>query len=69
MDMEVVFYLNYSQKCFYGTTSSKFKIWVENTISPIKLIGIKFPFKRKACQVYEGGCCRQVSTVVSLVVW
>ena len=30
---------------------------------------IKFPFKRKACQVYEGGCCRQVSTVVSLVVW
>ena len=18
---------------------------------------IKFPFKRKACQVYEGGCC------------
>ena len=29
---------------------------------------IKFPFKRKACQVYEGGCCRQVSTVVSLVV-
>ena len=30
---------------------------------------IKFPFKRKACQVYEGGCCRQVSTVVFLVVW
>ena len=30
---------------------------------------IKFPFKRKACQVYEGGCCRQVSTAVSLVVW
>ena len=30
---------------------------------------IKFPFKRKACQVYEGGCCRQVCTVVSLVVW
>ena len=30
---------------------------------------IKFPFKRKACQVYEGGCCRQVSKVVSLVVW
>ena len=30
---------------------------------------IKFPFKRKAFQVYEGGCCRQVSTVVSLVVW
>ena len=30
---------------------------------------IKFPFKRKACQVYEGGCCRQASTVVSLVVW
>ena len=30
---------------------------------------IKFPFKRKACQVYEGGCCRQVSTGVSLVVW
>ena len=30
---------------------------------------IKFPFKRKACQVYEGCCCRQVSTVVSLVVW
>ena len=29
---------------------------------------IKFPFKRKACQVYEGGCCRQVSKVVSLVV-
>ena len=26
---------------------------------------IKFPFKSKACQVYEGGCCRQVSTVVS----
>ena len=32
-------------------------------------IKIKFPFKRKACQVYEGGCCRQVSTAVSLVVW
>ena len=30
---------------------------------------IKFPFKRKACQVYEGGCSRQVSTAVSLVVW
>ena len=30
---------------------------------------VKFPFKRKACQVYEGGCLRQVSTVVSLVVW
>ena len=30
---------------------------------------IKFPFKRKACQVYEGGCCRQVSTFVSLVEW
>ena len=30
---------------------------------------IKFPFKRKACQVYEGGCCRQVRTAVSLVVW
>ena len=30
---------------------------------------IKFPFKRKACQVYEGGCCRQVSTVLSLVDW
>ena len=30
---------------------------------------IKFPFKRKACQVYEGGCCRQVNTAVSLVVW
>ena len=30
---------------------------------------IKFPFKRKDCQVYGGGCCRQVSTVVSLVVW
>ena len=30
---------------------------------------IKFPFKRKACQVYEGCCCRQVSTAVSLVVW
>ena len=30
---------------------------------------IKFPFKRKACQVYEGVCCMQVSTVVSLVVW
>ena len=33
------------------------------------LTGIKFPFKRKACKLYEGGCCRQVSTVVSLVVW
>ena len=30
---------------------------------------IKFPFKRKACQVYEGNCCRQVSSVISLVVW
>ena len=27
--------------------------------------GIKFPFKRKACHVYKGGCCRQVSIVVS----
>ena len=33
------------------------------------LVIIKFPFKRKACHVYEGGCCRQVSTVVFLVVW
>ena len=31
--------------------------------------GNKISFKRKACQVYDGGCCRQVSTVVSLVVW
>ena len=29
-------------------------------------MGIKFPFKRKACQVYEGSCCRQVSIVVAL---
>ena len=35
----------------------------------LEYIKIKFPFKRKACQVYEGGCCRQVSTVVSLVDW
>ena len=35
----------------------------------LSLMLIKFPFKRKACQVYEGGCCRQVSTAVSLVVW
>ena len=35
----------------------------------VSIYGIKFPFKRKACQVYEGGCCRQVSTVASLVVW
>ena len=32
-----------------------------------KIHKIKFPFKRKACQVYEGGCCRQVSTVVPLI--
>ena len=38
-------------------------------ISSNNRIVIKFPFKKKACQVYEGGCCRQVSTVVSLVVW
>ena len=31
--------LNYPQKCFYGTTSNELEIWVENTISPIKLIG------------------------------
>ena len=29
--------LNYPHKCFYGTTSNKLEIWVENTISPIKL--------------------------------
>ena len=39
------------------------------SFSKIDIVIIKFPFKRKACQVYEGGCCRQVSTVVSLVVW
>ena len=39
------------------------------TLVQILSIMIKFPFKRKACQVYEGGCCRQVSTVVSLIVW
>ena len=30
---------------------------------------IKFPFKRKACQVYEGGCCRQVSICVWWYDW
>ena len=26
-------------------------------------VEIKIPFKRKACQVYEGGCCRQVTYI------
>ena len=45
-------------------------LWLKRGKSGVSIKTIiKFPFKRKACQVYEGGCCRQVSTVVSLVVW
>ena len=38
MDMKVGLDLG-SSKVIYGTTSNKVFIWVENTISPIKLIG------------------------------
>ena len=47
----------------------KAKFYVEPPWEGGTKVNIKFPFKRKACQFYGGSCCRQVSTVVSLVVW